>query len=432
MYAPPEIIHVKRLKRKAHDDDDDDDQQGAVNYLRIDDKDRKRYRSDVYVYQRTTQDSLEGTNNAAPHSRPDVVPIIHSSKPDSNWSSAKRQDAAQNPHLRDASRTTSSAETQQRRFHFSRPMIQPTSILSTIGLKTGKRSRHNTPTTIFVERGHKRTKTEDVEMQDVDAAATQDDGAPIRKLKLPGSDRKGPRAHDPVAIVKRPVAQSLEPHWAGDELDEMTRSMNDFALQLIGANLAETEERDRKQAAAAARKVATSTVASTTPQRFKPKAPAKRYAERHPEITAAQHAVEPQEEVDIVSEDEYVVETYVRVPASALSKDIAPDKVGLLVFDNEPDADFFYGEEGDSDDELAEDDEDENAENYYTADYPDEEVDSEDEYDRGAYLYRTGNASDLEEFDERDDAFENDLDEDNAPIPFSTRLGAMPPSAFRR
>jgi hypothetical protein len=39
------------------------------------------------------------------------------------------------------------------------------------------------------------------------------------------------------------------------------------------------------------------------------------------------------------------------------------------------------------------------AENYYTADYPEEEVDSDDEYGRHAYGYRNGNASDDEEFD---------------------------------
>ncbi len=43
------------------------------------------------------------------------------------------------------------------------------------------------------------------------------------------------------------------------------------------------------------------------------------------------------------------------------------------------------------------------AENHYTADYPDEEVASDDEFDRNAYNYRTGNASDLEEYDELDD-----------------------------
>jgi hypothetical protein len=38
------------------------------------------------------------------------------------------------------------------------------------------------------------------------------------------------------------------------------------------------------------------------------------------------------------------------------------------------------------------------AENYYTADYPDEEVASDDEFGYNAYAYRTGNASDLEEY----------------------------------
>lgn len=54
------------------------------------------------------------------------------------------------------------------------------------------------------------------------------------------------------------------------------------------------------------------------------------------------------------------------------------------------------------------------AENYYTADYPDDEVDSGDEYDRDPYTYRTGNASDLEEYGEADDdnySIDDDKDE---------------------
>ena len=38
------------------------------------------------------------------------------------------------------------------------------------------------------------------------------------------------------------------------------------------------------------------------------------------------------------------------------------------------------------------------AEDFYGADYPEEEVDSDDEYDRDAYKYRY-NASDDEEYD---------------------------------
>ncbi len=42
------------------------------------------------------------------------------------------------------------------------------------------------------------------------------------------------------------------------------------------------------------------------------------------------------------------------------------------------------------------------AENYYGADYPDEDLPWDDEFDVNPYQYRTGNASDLEDFDERD------------------------------
>lgn len=42
-------------------------------------------------------------------------------------------------------------------------------------------------------------------------------------------------------------------------------------------------------------------------------------------------------------------------------------------------------------------------ENHYTADYPEDEVESDDEFGRDDYRYRTGNASDKEEFDDADE-----------------------------
>jgi hypothetical protein len=39
------------------------------------------------------------------------------------------------------------------------------------------------------------------------------------------------------------------------------------------------------------------------------------------------------------------------------------------------------------------------AENHYTADYPEDEVESDDEFGRNPYHYRNMNASDDEEFD---------------------------------
>lgn len=250
----------------------------------------------------------------------------------------------------------------------SRRSLVPSPLFSP-GVTTGKRSRYKTPTTVFVERGHKRTRTEDVQMTDADSlpagkslgkdGASQDSTA-VRKQKLPGSDRK--RTEGRQTPVRREIPESLQKEQDSD-MDELTRSMNEFVMQQIGENLARIEERDRKDAAAAARKASSAT--SPQPSKFKPKAPVKRYAERHPEVAATQKDTAPTgpstEGYESLSDDEYVIETYVRVAAGSLSKEIDPEKVGLLVFDNEPDVDLFFGEEGDSDDEWPEDDEDENG-----------------------------------------------------------------------
>ncbi|KAI7787940.1 hypothetical protein LA080_013245 [Diaporthe eres] len=459
MSIPPEIIQVKRLvkKRKAADDDDED----IVDYLRVD-GDRKRPRSDAYIYQRRTQGPADNESGAGRKPPNYLLPVIHTSKPgDEKRNSEKvnrskepkpdasaqdlpksQSEASAAPTAPAAAHSVSKSQPAQepRRFHMSRQSLVPSPLFSP-GVTTGKRSRYKTPTTVFVERGHKRTRTEDVQMTDVDSLprtrSPNKDGScessmPARKQKLPGSDRKRSEGrHTPA--VKKEVPESLQKEQDSD-MDEITRSMNEFVMQQIGENLARIEERDRKEAAAAARRAATSPQTS----RFKPKAPVKRYAERHPEAAAAQidtaATIPPAEGYESLSDDEYVIETYVRVAAKNLGKDLASEKVGLLVFDNEPDVDFFFGEEGDSDDDWPEDDEDENAEDYYAADYPDEEVDSEDEYNRAAYQYRTGNASDLEEYDEREDdtALDHDAENDGEPDPFRARFGSRPSAAFGR
>jgi len=52
------------------------------------------------------------------------------------------------------------------------------------------------------------------------------------------------------------------------------------------------------------------------------------------------------------------------------------------------------------------------AENYYTADYPEEELDWDDEFGRNPYTYTTQNDSDREEYDVRDFDDENWDDDD--------------------
>jgi hypothetical protein len=67
------------------------------------------------------------------------------------------------------------------------------------------------------------------------------------------------------------------------------------------------------------------------------------------------------------------------------------------------------------------------AEDYYAADYPEDEVASDDEYGRDDYHYRTGNASDMEEYDGVDEDNDPDLiarsdDEAGAPLPGAADL----------
>lgn len=355
------------------------------------DGDRKRPRSDAYIYQRRTQGSAENESTAGRKQPSNPLPVIHASKPGDerrnaekiNRSKESKPDISaqglpksqdQPPAAPPAPATALGVSKSQpapepRRFHMSRQSLVPSPLFSP-GVTTGKRSRYKTPTTVFVERGHKRTRTEDVQMTDVDGSPTAkssakdgfaESNAPARKQKLPGSDRKRTEGRHTQG-VRREVPESLQKDQDSD-MDEITRSMNEFVMQQIGENLARIEERDRKDAAAAARRAASAT--SPQSSKFKPRAPVKRYAERHPEAAAAEKDTAPSipaaEGYESLSDDEYIIETYVRVAAESLDKNLAPEKVGLLVFDNEPDVDFFFGEEGDSDDEWPEDDEDENG-----------------------------------------------------------------------
>lgn len=460
------------------------------------DGDRKRHRSGAFIYQRRRQEIVDierGTGRKSQRQVPlDSFPVIHATKPgDENRpgdkvhtpqrkskleATAQPSPEPQHEAVKDSTGPTevrtapkkSALVSEPRRFHLSRVSFAPSPLFNP-NMATGKRSRFSTSTTVFVERGHKRTRTEDTPMLDVDTApvtATQDTKEEIdssetpRKHKLPGSDRKASAGSSgKIFPVKKDVPDSMKKEQT-DEMNELARNMNEFVLQQIGENLARIEERDRKEAAVLAKKAPSA--ASPQPSKFKPKAPTKRYAERHPEVagtpekaaTTTTAASADGMDYESHSEDEYVIETYVRVPVTSLSENVSPEKIGLLVFDNEPDVDYFYGEEGDSDDDWPEDDEDENgkcpseprpsslcygrtdlsaAENYYTADYPDDEVDSDDEYNRHAYDYRNGNASDLEEYDERDEGYILDYGDgdDEKPLPFSARFGAQPPAAFR-
>jgi hypothetical protein len=171
-----------------------------------------------------------------------------------------------------------------------------------------------------------------------------------------------------------------------------------------------------------------------SPSKHKPRAPAQRFAERHPEKAAAfaaQNGADDPDAMDIDT-DEYVYDTYVREALMPDADGKLPEPtgtVGFLVI-GEEDEDWWNGED-ESDKEFDTDDEDENAEDYYANDYPEDELDEDDEYDRNLYqsAYRRG--SDDEDFngqdDDGDDALASGDDEDDLhfkmTVPKTQRVG---------
>ncbi|CAJ2510029.1 Uu.00g059290.m01.CDS01 [Anthostomella pinea] len=424
MSVPPQLI---RVKRKATED-------APVSYLRV--QENKRHRSEVFVYQRQDEKAAFAANIP-----PQVQkPIIHTSKP-AFQSVAKQNINAIRPASYDGPSSNFSCVSattgpdavgptaEPRRFHMSRKEM----MLATSPYPTrahGGVSKKRPAPALFVERRIKRISSRTVEKlhaatnSTAPASASASPPAPApalapvpprdavtedmdvdtpepRKFKKPGIAKLLPK--DDTSKYKAELPKAMTQRWNVD-MDKLTAEMDAYAMEQIGLNIQKGEEEKSRE----------EVLAKRTPSklRFKPKPPAKRYAERHPEEAGSavdKEMVDADVDVSDSDDGDYIIETYVRVPASRMGDQVPPQKVGLLVFDEEPDIEYFYGEGDDSDDEWAEDEEDENAEDYYTADYPDDEVASDDEFGKNPYSFRNGNASDLEEYD-----VDNDTD-DSAP-----------------
>ncbi|KAI0527806.1 hypothetical protein F5B22DRAFT_4834 [Xylaria bambusicola] len=438
MSVPPQLI---RVKRKATEE-------APVSYLRV--QETKRHRSNVFVYQRQNEEATFAENIPAQIQKP----IIHTS-PQSRrtpaFQSTARQNIPPNKHVSGAKNTTidnsngvqsanaptntntlgtasvPASTSEPRRFHMSRKdMLLAASPHP--GRPHGGISKKRAAPAMFVERKIKRVASSTLEKLHAannDLAAEplppnastaetmQLDQPEPRKFKKPGVAKLA--AKDNRAKDRPELPKSMTDRWNVD-MQQLTADMEAYAMQQIGLNLQRAEDERREQERAR----------NSTPSKlkFKPKPPAKRYAERHPG-EATQPTDREMMDVDVGHSDsddsDYIIETYVRVPASSMGDHVPPQSVGLLVFDEEPDIEFFYGEDDESEDEWAEDEEDENAENYYTADYPDEEVASDDEFDKNPYSFRTGNASDLEEYDI--DHSDDEPDGENTKSQFRTYIG---------
>lgn len=154
-----------------------------------------------------------------------------------------------------------------------------------------------------------------------------------------------------------------------------------------------------------------------------PRLPGSRSREIHRQRTAAvpQPRIRDQ---DTDMEDEngaYVYDTYILagIPTGGIGETPVPGvdgqtgDVGYVII-TEEDQEIWehYIEDEPSDKDWDTDEDDENAEGYYGADYPEDELASDDEQGRDIYRYRHHGGSDDEEWDEDTGAYSDD-GEDN-------------------
>jgi len=397
---PPQTIQVKR--KRGGDSED-----GPVDFLRVEGNKRLRSISGAatWIYQRRQA--------TAPIPKPAAVgpPIIRSTKagventrPVKPLRQQTVKTAAPPAPNTDHAESHPVASGLVRRFHFSIGT-------SSLSLHAKLSKKRGATAALFVERVAKRQKSQSPErnpaVQNAPCVATPEatgtDAAQPKsqtgKIKRPGQRARTNRSTVPPGQPALP--ESVLNREDDAKMEELVRDMEDYTLRYIAASL------EKMDANTTSRK-----------SRFKPKVPAKRYAERHPEPVIADPSgdtVMTDHSVDSAdSDDDYVIETYERVPASHLQDQVvAPHKVGLLVFDTEPEQqEFFFGHEGDSSDEYGEDDEDSNDENHYTADYPEEELDSDDEYDRNPYRYTVNRGFGEQDLYVDDKAYDYDKDDD--------------------
>lgn len=146
--------------------------------------------------------------------------------------------------------------------------------------------------------------------------------------------------------------------------EQLAKELEAYTLEEIGRNMAESESTEPKVSTkpeAPKKPEAPSLRIKKGPSKFKPKVPALRYHERHPEVAAAQAAKEAGKEAERDHEEvgDFVIDTYVRMPAEEVTMDQNKD-FGYIVLESQPDIDEFYEEDEqqhEEDEEYDEDDE---------------------------------------------------------------------------
>ena len=224
---------------------------------------------------------------------------------------------------------------------------------------TGKRKGTEDRVATFVEHKKSRLDGDGVGSHGQDANG---DTAAKQMAALPDIDDGKQEAHSPTETYKRPgkgssMSKPRVPAVASSGTHEDQKKVQELADYMHQAALEEAERESRPKSVAA------------------PKLSADRARELHQRRMASNGALEAVKDHDTESDDDYEFDTYVLAPASGdameVDGDAALTNVGYLVI-SEQDQELWetYLDDGVDGKEWQSDDEDENAEDYYGADYP--------------------------------------------------------------
>ncbi|RYP32041.1 hypothetical protein DL767_005395 [Monosporascus sp. MG133] len=310
MSVPPQLI---RIKRKATED-------APVSYLRL--QDHKRHRSEVFVYRRQ--------GDEAPFAQiptPPQKPVVHISQPsgqDATFQRPKRrnsfEDASDNGPANELPTTVGAGGAPKKRLA---PALFVERRIKRLASRPVEKLQSTPSTATAQDVAHTSEQNVPGSQSSPSASGSADAGeAEHRKYKKPGVARLAGKEATPKAKTQLP--QSMTNRWNVD-MDRMAEEMNAFALEQIGLNLqkAEEEQKQRLRSAKGGQ--------SNSQPKYKPKPPTKRYSERHPEPApegTAESADKEMADADAslgeTDDEEYIIETYVRVPASKMGDNVPP------------------------------------------------------------------------------------------------------------
>jgi hypothetical protein len=252
------------------------------------------------------------------------------------------------------------AKAEPRRFHLSRGPIR-----SPVGVTEGHIRGAKGDPAVFIER--RRVPELDSKVSDAlippklnpasqnvsSSQHSNGDG----KAQLPSNENQ-PRPPAPLRNVRLPSGKVVP--WDADSAT-LAAEMQAYTLREIGHNVANTSTPETST-------MSTPIIRARQVSSFKPKAPALRYHERHPEQARDIEGKKESNQDEIMTdaaepdgdEADYVMDTYIRMPAEMFEFE-EQKSIGLLVLDSQPDIDEFYNDDSDSDSEIYDEEEDENG-----------------------------------------------------------------------